>query len=57
VIFDPKSVTERAGFDNPLDSTVGIESVYVNGVEVISNGLDVLKPETVPPGQYLKFQP
>ncbi|MBL8025509.1 MAG: amidohydrolase family protein [Fibrobacteres bacterium] len=57
VIFNPKTVTERAGFDNPLDSTVGIESVYVNGIEIVSNGQDVLKPETTPPGRYLKFQP
>jgi N-acyl-D-amino-acid deacylase len=37
-IFDPKTVTDKATFENPLQYAVGIPYVIVNGVAVIDNG-------------------
>jgi N-acyl-D-aspartate/D-glutamate deacylase len=37
-IFDPKTVSDRATFENPLQYAVGIPYVIVNGVVVIDNG-------------------
>jgi N-acyl-D-amino-acid deacylase len=37
-IFDPKTVTDKATFENPLQYAVGIPYVVVNGVVVIDNG-------------------
>ena len=38
VIFDPHKVDDKATFEEPLQYAEGIENVFVNGVEVISNG-------------------
>ncbi|MFA7160536.1 MAG: amidohydrolase family protein [Kiritimatiellia bacterium] len=38
VIFDPKTVIDRATFDNPRQYPSGIGLVLVNGVAVIENG-------------------
>ena len=38
VIFDPNNVRDNATFEEPLHYAEGIENVFVNGVEVISNG-------------------
>ena len=38
VIFDPKIVDDKATFEEPLQFAIGIEQVFVNGVQVISNG-------------------
>ena len=38
VIFDPNNVRDNATFEEPLQYAEGIENVFVNGVEVISNG-------------------
>lgn len=38
VIFDPDMVTDKATFDEPLQFAEGMEHVFVNGVQVISNG-------------------
>lgn len=38
VIFDPQTVLDRATYENPRQSPVGIEHVFVNGAAVISNG-------------------
>lgn len=37
-IFDPKTVTDKATFQNPLQYAVGIPYVIVNGEVVIDNG-------------------
>lgn len=37
-IFDPKTVTDKATFENPLQYAVGIPYVIVNGEVVIDNG-------------------
>lgn len=38
VIFNPDTVADKATFDEPLQFAEGIEQVFVNGVQVISNG-------------------
>ena len=38
VIFDPDIVTDKATFDEPLQFAEGMEHVFVNGEQVISNG-------------------
>jgi len=37
-VFDPKTVADKATFENPLQYAVGIPYVIVNGVVVIDNG-------------------
>ena len=38
VLFDPESVEDRATFDEPQRTSVGIDRVWVNGVVVYSSG-------------------
>jgi len=35
VLFDSETVTDRATYDNPQQTTVGIEMVFVNGVPIV----------------------
>ena len=38
VVFDPATIMDRATYENPIKPSVGIHSVYVNGVETFSDG-------------------
>lgn len=49
VLFDPKTVIDRATFTSPNEPPVGIEKVFVNGTQVWSDG----KPTGARPGRVL----
>ena len=55
VLFDPKTVADRATYDDPHQLSVGIEHVLVGGVAIIARGKPVenLGPEL--PGRALRF--
>jgi N-acyl-D-amino-acid deacylase len=38
VIFDPNNIADKATFDKPHQFAVGVKDVFVNGIQVLSNG-------------------
>lgn len=38
VVFDPKTIADKATYENPHQYAVGMKQVLVNGVQVIKNG-------------------
>lgn len=39
VLFDPDTVTDRATYEDPVQYPLGIESVLINGIPVLENGV------------------
>ncbi len=38
VIFDPKTIADKATFEKPHQYSIGVNHVFVNGVQVLKNG-------------------
>jgi len=50
VIFDPATVGDRATYDKPAQYAVGVNQVFVNGVQVLKDG----EPTGKPAGRFVK---
>lgn len=51
-VFDPETVTDRATYDDPHQTTVGITDVIVNGQAIVANSLPL--EVASPPGRFLR---
>jgi dihydroorotase/N-acyl-D-amino-acid deacylase len=38
VVFDPNTIIDRSTYENPHQLSVGMKHVFVNGVEVVTDG-------------------
>ncbi len=50
VIFDPKKVKDNATFNNPIKYANGVEDVFVNGKQVLKNGIHT----DIFPGKFIR---
>jgi N-acyl-D-amino-acid deacylase len=39
VVFDPNTIIDKATYEKPHQLSVGVKEVFVNGVEVLENGV------------------
>lgn len=56
VLFDPQIITDQATYEEPLQPTLGVHSVFVNGVPIIESGEAVTStgPSGTLPGRHLR---
>ncbi|MFZ4427941.1 MAG: N-acyl-D-amino-acid deacylase family protein [Saprospiraceae bacterium] len=50
VLFDPKTIADRATFEQPHQYAVGVQHVFVNGVQVLESG----EPTGKPAGRFVR---
>lgn len=55
VVFDPQTVEDRATFDNPRQTSVGIRQVLVNGTPIVVDGTPVDQLDAWP-GRWLRYK-
>jgi N-acyl-D-amino-acid deacylase len=56
VVFEPQTVADRATYESPYETPVGIEHVLVNGTPVIAHGEPVDIPRNEMPGRVLRYR-
>lgn len=56
VMFNEDEISDRATYENPHQPTVGIQSVLVNGVEIVGHGKPCENLSAGLPGRYLRFR-
>jgi N-acyl-D-amino-acid deacylase len=56
VLFDPRTITDQATYEEPLLPTTGIQTVFVNGTPIIEAGVPVNAngPTSALPGRHLR---
>jgi N-acyl-D-amino-acid deacylase len=54
VVLDPATVGDRASYASPREPAVGVEHVFVNGVQVLSGGALTPAARSTPPGRVLR---
>ena len=55
VVFDADTVAERSTYENPHQTSAGIDAVVVNGVPILRDGVPVEGLQRPLPGRALKF--
>ena len=55
VLFDAETISDPATYDDPLQQSIGIPLVIVNGTPVVQDGQAVDFDTTQPPGRSLRF--
>ena len=50
VVFDPATIADHATFDKPAQYAVGVNQVFVNGVQVLKDG----EPTGAAAGRFVK---
>jgi len=56
VVFDPQTISDRATYVEPMQTSVGVEHVLTNGVSVIEKAQPVTMKSGSWPGRYLRFR-
>ncbi len=54
VVLDPATVGDRATYESPREPAVGVEHVFVNGIQVLSGGALTQAARRTPPGRVLR---
>ena len=54
VVLDPDTVGDRATYASPREPAVGVEHVFVNGIQVLSGGALTRAPHGMGPGRVLR---
>jgi N-acyl-D-amino-acid deacylase len=54
VVLDPATVGDRASYASPREPAVGVEHVFVNGVQVLSGGALTPAARSTSPGRVLR---
>ena len=54
VVLDPARVGDRATYASPREPAIGVEYVFVNGIQVLSGGALTPAARSTPPGRVLR---